>query len=272
MHRPVVNFYMRLIWLVLVAATIVACGSPPVVPVSERRVVTQIEKDEEIGGNLIRVVQPGDTLYSIAFSAGLSVNDIAAWNGISSSFQIHVGQTIRLTKPANFVPRRTIVSAPVRDAPVVAQSKPQTQSKIPKTTSKPSVSKPIPAVNNSIAPVWGWPMKGKIIRGYYPAVGRKGVDILGNKGQSVVAASDGSVVYVGNGLRGYGNLIIIKHSQDFLSAYANNKSIKVSQGQSVKRGSIIGEVGRNESGQYVLHFQIRKKGKPVDPKLFLLKN
>ena len=237
-----------------------ACSSRPVVPVVERKVVTVPEQTEQIGGSLVRVVQPGDTLYSIAFSAGVSVNELVAWNGLNHNYQIHVGQKLRLTKPRGFVPR---YSAPKQTPVVVSKNNNHRAQK--------SVNAPIQRTANTTAPVWGWPTKGKIIRNFYPSIGRKGIDILGNNGQSIVAASDGTVVYVGNGLRGYGNLIIIKHSQNFLSAYANNKSILVSQGDSVRLGNRIAEMGKNESGQYALHFQIRKNGKPIDPKPFLLK-
>ena len=262
MFEQIAGIKMRGYWYG-VCLMLCACSSAPVVPVDERRVITVPEQTEKIGGSLVRVVQPGDTIYSIAFAAGISVSDLAAWNSINNNYQIRVGQKLRLTRPQGFVPRYTVVDT----APAISS---QASSGKKNNNANPTANRTTQTVINEMSPKWGWPTKGKIIRNFYPSVGRKGIDILGNKGQSIVAASSGQVVYVGNGLRGYGNLIIIKHSQNFLSAYANNKNILISQGDYVNRGTRIAEMGRNESGQYALHFQIRKNGKPVNPKPFLL--
>ena len=117
------------------------------------------------------------------------------------------------------------------------------------------------------AVAWGWPTEGKVIRGYSES--NKGVDISGRAGQSVIAAGDGKVVYSGNGLRGYGKLIIIKHNKTFLSAYAHNSQLMVKEGQSVRKGQKIAEMGNTDADQVKLHFEIRRFGKPVDPMQYL---
>ncbi len=123
-----------------------------------------------------------------------------------------------------------------------------------------------PAVSED-AVAWAWPTEGKLIRGYSDS--NKGVDISGRAGQSVIAAGDGKVVYSGNGLRGYGKLIIIKHNKTFLSAYAHNSQLLVKEGQSVKKGQKIAEMGNTDADQVKLHFEIRRFGKPVDPMQYL---
>jgi lipoprotein NlpD len=129
---------------------------------------------------------------------------------------------------------------------------------------RPSVQ--APAANAGL--FWQWPARGKVIDGYHEAR-NKGIDIGGNEGDAVLAAGDGEIVYSGNGLRMYGNLVIIKHSDDYISAYAHNKQILVKQGQAVKRGQRIADLGRTDDGQAKLHFEIRYRGKPVDPMKYL---
>jgi lipoprotein NlpD len=116
--------------------------------------------------------------------------------------------------------------------------------------------------------LWQWPAPGKVIEGF-DETRNKGIDIAGNDGDPVLAAADGEVVYVGAALRGYGNLVIVKHSEEFISAYAHNKQILVKQGQAVKRGQRIAEIGRSDADRTKLHFEIRRQGKPVDPLKYL---
>ena len=117
--------------------------------------------------------------------------------------------------------------------------------------------------------VWGWPTKGKVIAGFNENGGPKGVQIAGNLGQAIVASAPGRVVYTGNGLRGYGNLVIIKHNDTYLSAYAHNRVVLVKQGDVVTRGQKIAEMGKSDANRVMLHFEIRRMGKPVDPMKFL---
>jgi lipoprotein NlpD len=116
---------------------------------------------------------------------------------------------------------------------------------------------------------WSWPFDGKVIRRFTPSSTQQGIDILGKIGQAVMASAPGEVVYVGNSLKGYGNLVIIKHNDNFLSAYAHNQKIVVSEGQKVSHKHIIGSVGSNNRREKALHFQIRRKGKPVNPLSYL---
>ncbi|WP_024301414.1 peptidoglycan DD-metalloendopeptidase family protein [Pseudogulbenkiania sp. MAI-1] len=155
-------------------------------------------------------------------------------------------------------------------APAVAPTTPKVEPKVePQGTAKPEASAPVEAPGKAgegdIA--WAWPVKGKVLRGYSDS--NKGVDIGGRMGQPVLAASDGKVVYSGNGLRGYGKLIIIKHNKTFLSAYAHNSQLLVKEGQAVKKGQPIAEMGNTDADQVKLHFEIRRFGKPVDPLQYL---
>ncbi|MCS6943969.1 MAG: peptidoglycan DD-metalloendopeptidase family protein [Sutterellaceae bacterium] len=134
------------------------------------------------------------------------------------------------------------------------------------TSAKPALPPAGPAVAEPVL-LWQWPAAGKVIESF--GDGRKGIGIAGNEGDPVVAASDGEVVYAGNGLRGYGNLVILKHSDDFISAYAHNRAILVKQGQTVKRGQKIAELGKTDTTVPKLHFEIRQRGKPVDPLRYL---
>ena len=128
---------------------------------------------------------------------------------------------------------------------------------------------PAPASDDPDAVAWGWPAKGKIIAGFNENGGPKGVQIAGNLGQAIVAAAPGRVVYTGHGLRGYGNLVIIKHNDTYLSAYAHNRAVLVKQGDSVAKGQKIAEMGDSDASRVMLHFEIRRLGKPVDPLKFL---
>lgn len=119
---------------------------------------------------------------------------------------------------------------------------------------------------------WQWPTKGKVVRKFAPASGSKGIDISGTFAQPIIATAAGKVVYTGASLPGYGNLVIVKHNDNILSAYAFNKSIAVKEGQAVQAGQTIAQMGKNDAGKALLHFEIRKDGKPVNPMQYLQKN
>ena len=142
----------------------------------------------------------------------------------------------------------------------VAQSQPAAQS-------KPAESKPVPAASED-EPEWIWPSSGKVLATFNDS-SNKGVDLAGNIGDPVIAAGSGKIVYVGSGLRGYGNLVIIKHNNNFLSAYAHNSEILVKEGQSVQKGQKIAALGNSDTDRPKLHFEIRRQGKPVDPVKYL---
>lgn len=206
-------------------------------------------------------VKEGDTMYGISRHVGRAFRQIAKWNRISPPYPIYVGQTIQLFPPPE--PRRSarisktrktkIAALPIRPSrPRISDRKSEKFGVIQKTLKK------------KLKVFWKWPLKGVIAKNY-SQTGRKGVDIAGKFGESVRAAADGRVVYCGQGLIGYGNLIIVKHNEHFLSAYGNNRRLLVHEGEFVKLGQRIAEVGLDTENRPMLHFEIREDGKPVDP-------
>ncbi len=210
-------------------------------------------------GQTVRV-QRGDTLYGLAFRNGIDFRDLAAWNGIGSPYTIYPGQTLRLYPSSGSRPSTgsaTTGTAP-RPAPPPATSAP-----------KPPPPQAAP-VNSGFS--WRWPADGHVIGRFVPGDATKqGIDIAGSGGQAVRAAADGVVVYSGAGLVGYGELIIVKHSEAWLSAYGHNRKRLVNEGQNVKAGQQIAEMGSSGAAREMLHFEIRYNGKPVDPQQYLPK-
>lgn len=225
------------------------------------------------------LVQPGDTLFSIAAAFGRDVKDLARWNSIDDASRIRVGQTLRVVPPGGdtaailpVTPTAPAVTRPL-DGPAPAASAPPGTA--PPSPAEPSPTPgPVASIPEARAPTaapsadWIWPVNGKVID-KFDEKRNKGIAIAGKEGDPVVASADGQVVYSGSGLRGYGNLVILKHDDDFISAYAHNRQILVKQGQMVKRGQRIAEVGRSDTTQPKLHFEIRRQGKPVDPLAYL---
>ncbi|HKS14274.1 MAG TPA: peptidoglycan DD-metalloendopeptidase family protein [Pseudomonas sp.] len=223
------------------------------------------------------IVRPGDTLFSIAFRYGWDYKELAARNGIAAPYTIRPGQPIRFSSGA--AGSTTVVSGPSSASKTTVIRRPvATTSGAPSSASKPASTV---AVATSAAPVqvpaaersaggWAWPANGVVI-GKFASNGslNKGVDIAGDLGQPVFAAANGSVVYAGSGLRGYGELIIIKHSDTYVSAYGHNRRLLVREGQQVKVGQTIAEMGSTGADRVKLHFEIRRQGKPVDPLQFL---
>ncbi|MBF6023744.1 peptidoglycan DD-metalloendopeptidase family protein [Lysobacter niastensis] len=215
------------------------------------------------------VVKRGDTLYRIAFSNGINARDLAAWNGIAEPYTIQPGQRLKLYPPS------AATTAPA--------SRPANPPRSTAATSKPGATKPVAPKPKPAAPApppvpassgfgWRWPADGDLIGRYVAGDPTKqGVDIAGNGGAAVRAAADGVVVYSGSGLVGYGELVIIKHSEQWLSAYGHNRSRLVNEGQLVKAGEQIAEMGRSGAARDMLHFEVRYNGKPVDPLLYLPK-
>jgi len=199
-------------------------------------------------------VKRSDTLYSISWRYGLDYKRVAQWNGISVSEPIYPGQRLRLIPPA---------SGEVAAREPAAES---TASVAPKAEPSPPVETPVDGADPG---AWLWPTDGKPLNTFLASqLDRRGIDIAGERGQPVRAVADGRVVYSGNGLAGYGNLIIIKHSDTFLSAYAYCQERLVQEGASVKAGELVAKMGRHEN-QPKLHFEIRRNGKPVDPMKYL---
>jgi lipoprotein NlpD len=213
-------------------------------------------------------VRQGDTLYSIAFRFGLDFRGLAAANDIDSRYIIYPGQILVLREG-------NVPTATSEPAPRPSVSPPANTAASPSgTNQKPVAAAPAPAASQSTDNTinqlsWVWPHNGKIVRTFNANVSdRKGVDLTGEIGDSVVAAAAGTVVYAGNGLPGYGNLIILEHSGSLLSAYAFNQELLVSELDQVSRGQAIARMGR-QGDQPSLHFEIRQEGKPVDPMRFL---
>ena len=257
----------------LLGALLSGCASPPpggvqVVDRNNRGAAT-VQRQPVTSGQYR--VRRGDTLYSIAFRFGWDWKTLAARNGIVAPYLIHVGQVIRFD--AGQSARSVVVtSPPVRSTaqpsvrpPLVSPA--PTPSKTPTVT--PTKSKPVVTAQRSAAG-WVWPSQGALI-GRFSSNGslNKGIDIAGELGQPVSAASDGSVVYAGSGLRGYGELVIIKHNDTYVSAYGHNRRLLVQEGQRVKAGQTIAEMGSTGADRVKLHFEIRRQGKPVDPLQYL---
>tara|TARA_B100001059_G_scaffold76660_1_gene74193 strand:+ start:18343 stop:19212 length:870 start_codon:yes stop_codon:yes gene_type:complete len=247
------------------------------------------------------VVQRGDTLYAIAFRAGVDVRTLASSNKINSPYTIYPGQVIQLAVTRSAASNRDNATS----SPVKTTNRQPTRAKPATTTQTARTTKPTQAKSNSSAnaakPVastkqtryvqtttakneqktadntlagnkvqWHWPVKGKIVSQFSTLEhGNKGIDIAGREGSRINAAADGLVVYAGSALRGYGNLIIIKHNDDYLSAYAHNKRILVAERQQVAAGQQIAEMGATDATDSRLHFEIRFRGKSVDPIRYL---
>ncbi len=208
-------------------------------------------------------VQADDTIYSVAWAFGMDYRALAKLNNLQEPFTLHEGQTLRMS--ASTAPNQE----PTQKAVAIAQAvEPQIVPDAPKNTATAAPAKKTIKTTTT----WLWPTKGSVLHGFSAAPGgNKGLDISGTASQPVTATATGKVVYTGASLPGYGNLVIIKHSENELSAYAFNKVIEVKEGQMVKAGQTIARMGNNESGQAVLHFEIRKNGKPIDPMPYLAK-
>lgn len=240
------------------------------------------------------IVKPGDTLFRIAADNGVSDRDLAVWNKLDDPRRIEVGQELRLTSPGDGEGSLVAVAKPVGVQSAVEQRPLEGGSDALKTTPKagrdaysdealvrlermganaqaafdasPDVKVEASVASSGIQ--WGWPAMGKVT-GQFSETGRKGLDIVGKLGDAVQAASDGKVVYGGTGLRGFGQLLIIKHDSVFMTAYAHNSKLLVKEGQAVVRGQKIAEMGDTEADQVKLHFEVRRHGKPVDPLKYL---
>lgn len=203
----------------------------------------------------VHVVQSGETLYKIAFRYRLDWRDLANWNRLSNADRIHPGQRIRLTPPAG-------VATAARQQPAARVGR------APAATAAP----PAPAVRRAAGPQpeWRWPVEGPLLWSFGQSRRNPtGIGLGGADGQEVHAAADGDVVYSGSGLIGYGQLIILKHNDTYLSAYGHNQTLRVAEGERVTSGEVIALMGRGPGDRPLLHFEIRLEGKPVDPVRYL---
>ena len=229
-------------------------------------------------------VRPGDTLIRIALETGQNWRDIARWNNIDNPNVIEVGQVLRvIPPPAPRAPtpprRRAVATGAVRAAPrrrrraAAAAARPRARCQ--RAAASRRRRSPPPADRAAAAPraTTTWPGPGRrtarsVLAGFDEAK-NKGLDIGGKAGDPVLAAADGRVVYAGAGLRGYGNLIILKHNNTYLTAYAHNQALLVKEDQTVRKGQKIAEMGSSDADRVKLHFEIRRQGKPVDPARYL---
>jgi lipoprotein NlpD len=249
-------------------------------PVEDRTLVISgasskvIPGAENAGKPDFYTVKPGDTLIRIGMDHGQTWRDLVRWNGLENPNLIETGQVLRVTPPQNetgVVVRPVPPSAPSSPLPapsvVAAPAKPVASAAVGSAT--PSV----PAASETVEDVlvFKWPTRGNLIAGF-DEVKNKGLDIAGKAGDPVLAAADGRVVYAGSGLRGYGNLIILKHNNTYLTAYAHNQTLLVKEDQAIKQGQKIAEMGNSDADQVKLHFEIRRQGKPVDPAKYLPAN
>lgn len=278
--------------LVLAALILLVAGcAPSRVPAPvENRTVFKTKPATKEGASEIRAgssqpapagfyrVRKGDTLIGISLDHGVSWRDLADWNSLQNPNLIEVDQLIRINPPgsearvASVSPRPAPIAPSAPPAPSTAStevrpiSPPQSQPQVP---AAPSPAQQTASVSSSSgSPALSWPTNGRVIA-QFADPGYKGVAFSGQEGDPVLAAGDGRVVYSGSGLRGYGNLVIVKHEGDFLTAYAHNRKILVNEGQAVKRGQQIAELGSTDSDIPKLHFEVRLSGKPVDPMKYL---
>ena len=202
-------------------------------------------------------VKPGETLYSIAFEYGRDHRDVARWNRIKRPYTIYPKQKLRIV--------------PISTDAKTAKAQIKTVQRNSITRNSPSIENNIRNIPNSKLK-WLWPTKGKVVSTFsLRDPGRRGIDIVGRNGQSVNAAASGRVVYRGSGLRGYGNLIIIKHNDTYFSAYAHTEGVVVKEHEKVKLGQKLADMANTNSDKTKLHFEIRRNGKPVNPIKYLPK-
>jgi lipoprotein NlpD len=260
-----------------------SCGGNVRAPVEtlgeETKKTTSVPATEPVAATkhlpAYQVVNKGDTLYSIAWNYGFDYRDVAAWNAINPPYIIYPGQRIQLSGKAGIASLSDAQPAPTPDAaltpgPIIIKRKSGADESVPKE----AVPAPVPPVVVQQSPpiadsfIWTWPTQGSIVKADTP-VAKNGIDIAGKRGQQISASAPGEVVYSGSGLLGYGRLIIIKHNETFLSAYAHNSDLLVKEGDRVKGGQNIALMGEAANGKALLHFEIRKNGQPVDPLKYL---
>ena len=284
------------------AWALIGCATPNQAPVEDhstktaRAAAPAVDANKNAATNLSPVtetrsptytVQPGDMLTKIGLDTGQSWHDLARWNGLADPNRLEVGQVLRVMPPAGDVAPGSTVTTTTTTTTMAAASAP-TFKPLPPVPSKASgAAAAPPAAPASAVPLtgvatpqpaaphegdddltWAWPAAGPVVAPFDDAK-TKGLAIGGKAGDPVFAAADGRVVYAGSGLRGYGNLVIVKHNANYLTAYAHNQALLVKEDQIVKRGQKIAEMGSTDADRVQLHFEIRKQGKPIDPSRLL---
>ena len=279
----------------LTALVLAGCGTRMTkAPVEDRGTSSASSSPSSVSGMVVTPIKPlpgaenagkpgyytvkaGDTLIRIGLENGQGWKDIARWNNLDNANLIEVGQVLRVVPPAPTAAAAAtetgVVTRPVTSSAVVPASAASTPK--PAASAAAAMPAPIPAPTSAAAAASSeddvpfiWPASGTLLAGFDEAR-NKGYDISGKAGDPVLAAADGRVVYAGAGLRGYGNLVILKHNNTFLTAYAHNQALLVKEDQTVRRGQKIAEMGSTDADRVKLHFEIRRQGKPVDPVRYL---
>ncbi len=248
--------YLGLILLIVFALG--GCSSTRFVDYGEGYSAKKHKKPAANKTVVYHTVGKGDTLFSIAWEYGYDYRQVASWNGIRKPYTIFPGQKLKVRPPAKSKNAKSVTNNKKKKTSVAQRKKP----------------KSTPAARNKTAAriSWHWPARGTVIASFKsgdPA--RQGIDISGKLGQPVYAAATGKVVYSGNGLRGYGNLVIIKHDETYFSAYAHNNKIFVKENEVVKSGQRIADMGSSGTDRVMLHFEIRRNGRPSNPLKYLPK-
>ena len=255
-----------------------AAGRPTPMPAEPAApVVKQLPGFENAGKPGYYTVKPGDMLIRIAVDHGQSPKDIARWSNVDNPNRIEIGQVLRVIPPvpvsaATGVVTRPVTAGTVSPVTATAAALPAASAADKPVATSGVASASAPAASSSSSGdeeiKWIWPTQGAVLTGF-DEVKNKGLDIAGSAGDPVLAAADGRVVYVGAGLRGYGNLIILKHNNMYLTAYAHNQTLLIKEDQSVRQGQKIAEMGSSDADRVKLHFEVRRQGKPVDPAKYL---
>lgn len=243
----------RVVGILLAVGVVSGCSFTEDVakPQSQQATVQPLPVRKPVESPKHYVVQQGDSLYSIGFRLGLSYRQLAEWNNLAPPYKLTPGQKLRLFKPKQWV---------------IKKSQEFGRSVIVEKEDELSEKKSTISNNNKkvLKLYWQWPLTGSVIKNYLQTDG-KGIDIQAVVGQTVKAAASGTVVYDGDGLPGYDGLLIVKHDEEYLSAYAHNAKLLVKEGDMVKAGQAIAEIGDMGNKQLFLHFEIRKNGNPVNP-------
>ena len=266
LHRPTV----------VIPSTVPAPAAMPIPLPSEP--VKPLPGIENLGKPGYYAVRPGDTLIRIGLENGQNWKDLVRWNALENPNLIEVGQVLRVVPPGvdpTVAGSRPVTLAKVETRPLDSRAGAAPLPPFAPPSTAPAASAPAPIVAAPPSPPpasregdddigWAWPAQGPVIASFDEARS-KGLAIAGKAGDPVLASADGRVVYAGSGLRGYGNLVILKHNSTYLTAYAHNQTLLVKEDQAVRRGQKIAEMGSTDSERVQLHFEIRRQGKPIDP-------
>ncbi|OUV02385.1 MAG: hypothetical protein CBC42_06240 [Betaproteobacteria bacterium TMED82] len=275
-----INLLLFSLFCFSISLFLTGCTVPKPAPV-ESRPVSKVKKPSEAlygkkknaSADGFYTVESGDTLFGIALAFGQNWRDIAAWNGLSNPNKILKGQRLKVVPPKKV---SEAIAIPLESQSSVREGEQQGMEvdnddkvvKVDKLDDEDTLVDMPTEVNPNNLLSWVWPANGQVIEQFSES-NSKGISIAGLSGESIFAVSDGKVVYSGNGLRGYGNLVILKHSGDMITAYAHNQIIFVKEGEQVSKGQKIAEMGMTEAERPKLLFEVRKSGKPLDPLQFL---